>query len=87
VFADFVLGYSALDAGLAALEPAVRKADLLSWEIDYRALPPGEYPDIVAVAHTLPTLDDPRNFTTAVQLMIEAIRARAAATRENAGES
>jgi AcrR family transcriptional regulator len=83
VFSDFVLGYCALDAGLAALEPAIRKADLLSWEIDYRTLPPGDYPGIAALAHVLPALDDPQNFTTAVQLMIEAVRARAAATRDS----
>ncbi len=82
VFSDFVLGYCALDAGLAALEPTLRKADLLSWEIDYRTLPPGDYPGIAAVVNALPALDDPQNFTTAVQLMIEAIRARAAAIRD-----
>src|SRR5580692_5876191 len=78
VFGDFVLGYSALDAGLAALDPAVRKADLRSWEIEYRDLPADEYPSIAAVAHVLPSLDDPANFTLAVDLMIEAIQARAA---------
>lgn len=80
VFADFILGYSALDAGLASLEPAIRHADLLSWEIQYRARPAGQYPNIAAVASVLPALDDPDNFATAVDLMIEAIRARAAAT-------
>jgi hypothetical protein len=80
VFADFILGYSALDAGLASLEPAIRHADLLSWEIQYRALPASQYPNIAAVASALPALDDPENFATAVDLMIEAIRARAAAT-------
>lgn len=80
VFADFILGYSALDAGLASLEPAIRHADLLSWEIQYRALPASQYPNIAAVAPDLPALDDPDNFATAVDLMIEAIRARAAAT-------
>jgi AcrR family transcriptional regulator len=79
VFADFCLGYCALDAGLASLEPAIRNADLLSWEIQYRTLPASEYPNIAAVAHALPALDDPDNFATAVDLMIEAIRARAAA--------
>jgi AcrR family transcriptional regulator len=54
VFGDLVLGYSAVDAGLAALTPAIRGADLLSWEIQYRPLPPGQYPNIVAVAHALP---------------------------------
>ena len=82
VFADFILGYSAVDAGLAALEPAIRDADLLSWEIQYRTLPPAGYPNIAAVAHALPALDDPENFDTAVGLMIEAIRGRAAAARE-----
>ena len=81
VFGDFVLGYSAVDAGLAALEPAIRDADLLSWEIQYRTLPPSQYPNTAAIAHALPALDDPDNFTTAVDLMIEAIRARAAAAR------
>lgn len=80
VFADFILGYSALDAGLASLEPAIRHADLLSWEIQYRALPADQYPNIAAVASVLPALDDPDNFATAVDLMIEAIRARVAAT-------
>jgi AcrR family transcriptional regulator len=79
VFADFILGYSALDAGLASLEPAIRRADLLSWEIQYRDLPADQYPSIAAVAPALPALDDPDNFATAVDLMIEAIRARAAA--------
>ena len=81
VYADFVLGYSALDAGFASLEPATRHADLLSWEVQYRHLPPGEYPNIAAVADALPALDDPENFATAVDLMIEAIRARAEAAR------
>jgi AcrR family transcriptional regulator len=82
VFGDFVLGYSAVDAGLAALEPAIRDADLLSWEIQYRTLPRDQYPNTAAVAHALPALDDPDNFTTAVDLMIEAIRARAATARD-----
>jgi len=70
VFADFILGYSAVDAGLAALEPAIRDADLLSWEIQYRTLPQGQY------------LNTAANFTTTVDLMIEAIRARAATPRD-----
>ena len=86
VFSDFVLGYSALDAGLAALDPATRKADLRSWEIEYRTLPAGEYPNIAAIAHVLPAVDDPENFATAVHLMIEAIRARAAKACERPGE-
>ena len=82
VFTDFVLGYSALDGGLASLDPDIRHEDLLSWEVHYRALPPAEYPNIARVADVLPSVDDPENFTTAIDLMIEAIRARAAAARD-----
>src|SRR5215472_187607 len=82
VFGDLVLGYSALDAGLASLEPAIRHADLLAWEVQYRTLPADKYPGIAAVAHALPAVDDPENFATAVDLMIEAIRARAATARD-----
>jgi hypothetical protein len=39
VFSDFSLGYSALDAGFASLDPATRNADLLSWGIQYRTPP------------------------------------------------
>ena len=66
--------------GLASLDPVTRNADLLSWEIQYRA--PGQYPNIAAIAHALPALDDPDNLTTAVDLMIEAIRGLAAAARD-----
>ena len=44
VFSDFSLGYSALDAGFASLDPATRNADLLSWGIQYRTLPPTSTP-------------------------------------------
>lgn len=79
VFSDFVLGYSALDAGLAALDPSTRHADLMSWEVEYRMLPAADYPNIAAVAHALPSVDDPENFSLALELMIEAVRARATA--------
>ena len=34
--------------------------------------------DVVVVAHALPAVDDPENFTLPLGLMIEALRARAA---------
>lgn len=74
VFADFVLGYSALDAALAALPPDARAADLRSWQVDYRGLPADRYPRINAVAAHLPQLDDPGNFLLALDLMISAVR-------------
>jgi AcrR family transcriptional regulator len=82
VFADFVLAYSALDAALAALEPDARQADLRAWDVEYRTLPPQVYPNTAAIAHLLPALDDPANFAAAVDLMIDSIKARAAAGPE-----
>ena len=75
---NFVLAYSALDAALAALDPDIR-ADLRAWQIEYQTLPPEVYPNTAAIAHLLPALDDPGNFAAAVDLMIDAIRARAQA--------
>lgn len=79
VFCDFVLSYAGMDAALAALDPQTRDAELLSWDVDYRRLPPQRYPHASAVAEHFPRLDDPRNFALAVELVIEAVAARAAA--------
>lgn len=77
VFGDFVLAYAAQDAALAALDPDTRAADLRAWQVDYQILPAGEYPNINAVRHVLPALDDPANFETALELMLDALRSRA----------
>jgi AcrR family transcriptional regulator len=79
IFSDLVLGYSAIDAALAALDPKLREADLRAWQVEYRTLPPAEFPNLTAVTSHIPAIDDPSNFRTAVDLMIEAIRARTAA--------
>ena len=78
VFADAVLAYAGMDAALAALEPATRDAELRSWEIDYQRLSPEHYPQAAAIAGHFPRLDDPGNFALVVDLLIEAIAARAA---------
>ncbi|MFI6599505.1 TetR/AcrR family transcriptional regulator [Nonomuraea sp. NPDC050536] len=78
VFSDFVLAYAAQDAALAALDPETRAADLRAWQVDYRILPAEEYPNINAVADRLPSLEDPANFETALELMLDSLRARAA---------
>lgn len=77
VFADLVHSYSAMDAGLAALPADVRTADLVSWQADYARLPASTYPNIAHYARYFVALDDPDNFRTAVQAMIDAIRAAA----------
>lgn len=78
VFADLVLGYSAMDAGLASLPAEIRTADLLSWQTDYSTLPAQTYPNIARHAGHFVALDDPRNYRMAVQAMIDSIRAAAA---------
>lgn len=85
VFADLVLGYSAMDASLAALPSDIREADFRSWKVDYLALPSDEYPNIAAVGHRFVALDDPRNFRTAVQALIDAVRARVASYSTSPG--
>jgi AcrR family transcriptional regulator len=79
IFADLVLSYSAMDASLAALSPEVREADLRAWKTDYLTLPPERYPNIARVAPRFVALDDPQNFVTAVETVIDTVRARAAA--------
>ena len=81
VFADVVLSYSAMDASLASLSPEVRDADLHAWKTDYLTLSPDRYPNIARLAPRFVELDDPQNFVTAVQLVIDQIRARAEAER------
>lgn len=79
VFADLVLAYSAMDASLAALPPEVRDADLRAWTTDYLTLPPDKYPNIARVSPQFCALDDPQNFVTAVQAVIEQVRTTARA--------
>ena len=87
VFADVVLSYSAMDASLASLSPEVRDADLRAWKTDYLTLPASRYPNIARIAPRFVALDDPQNFLTAVQTVIDTIRARAQAARNGDGES
>jgi AcrR family transcriptional regulator len=79
VFADFDLAYSSMDAALAALPPAARATELRAWDVEYRHLPADDYPAAASLSPHFPTLDDPANFALAVDLMVEAVAARAAA--------
>ncbi|WP_075736613.1 TetR/AcrR family transcriptional regulator [Streptomyces acidiscabies] len=76
VFADLVLAYSAMDASLAILAPDLRDADLHAWKSDYLRLPADTYPNIARTAPQFVELDDPQNFVTAVQAVIDMVRAR-----------
>ena len=59
VFADFVLAYAGMDAALAALAPSTREAELLTWDVDYRRLPPERFPNAAATAGALPAARRP----------------------------
>jgi AcrR family transcriptional regulator len=82
VFADVVLAYSAMDASLAALSPEVRDADLRAWKTDYLSLPPDKYPNIARVAPRFCALDDPQNYLTAIQAVLDMIRVEAERGRQ-----
>ncbi len=75
-FAEALLGHVALDAGFAALRPATREGDLRAWLVNYRSLPAERFPNLAATAALIPAVGDPANFTTAIDLLIDAIRAR-----------
>jgi AcrR family transcriptional regulator len=77
VLGDAVLSYSAMDAALAALDPDVRAADLRAWKVEYQTQDPAAYPNIAAYAHLFPALDDPANFSTLIELLVDSIDARA----------
>lgn len=79
VFADLVLAYSAMDASLASLAPEIREADMQAWKTDYFSLPPDKFPNIARMAPHFRALDDPQNFVTAVEAVINTIRAKAKA--------
>jgi hypothetical protein len=74
---DAVLSYSAMDAALAALDPDVRAADLRAWKVEYQTQDPAAYPNIATYAHLFPALDDPANFSTLIELLVDSIDARA----------
>jgi AcrR family transcriptional regulator len=87
VFADFVLSYASLEAGLAALDPHTREQDLLSWRVDYPKVTAERYPSIAALAGHLPAIDDPGNFELALDLMLDAIELRVKQFRADGGVS
>jgi hypothetical protein len=73
-----------MDASLASLAPEIRSADLRAWKTDYLSLPEESYPNIARVAHSFYPLDDPENYRTAVQAVIDAVHARAEQVRREA---
>lgn len=81
-FGNFVRAVASLEAATLALEPAVRKRDELAWQVEYRQLDPDGYPTINALADRLPSLGAPVAFDVGLEMMLDAIELRAAASRE-----
>ncbi len=83
-FSNLVLAFSAQDAALRALPPELLEADLRAWEVEYRHLPGESYPNIAAVSGFFPDLGGPATFETVVELLLDALRARAGAAVQGA---
>lgn len=78
---NFVRSAASAEAAFRALDPAVRRRDEASWQVEYRQLDPDEYPNITRVADKLLTLGDPVGFDTALELVLEGVAARAQEAR------
>ena len=73
VLGDAVLSYSAMDATPQALDPDVRATDLRAWKVEYQSQDPAHYPHLAAYSHLFPALDDPANYATLIELLLDAV--------------
>jgi len=73
VLGDAVLSYSAMDAAPQALDPDVRATDLRAWKVEYQSQDPAHYPHLAAYSHLFPALDDPANYATLIELLLDAV--------------
>ncbi|MFF8844218.1 TetR/AcrR family transcriptional regulator [Streptomyces sp. NPDC015127] len=74
---DFMLGWSCMDATYATLDAATRRGDESSWSREYAAVPAATHPHLAAAAPYLAAVDDEANFLFALDLVLDAIAARA----------
>ncbi|MBG0857046.1 TetR/AcrR family transcriptional regulator C-terminal domain-containing protein [Streptomyces spinoverrucosus] len=77
-FIDTVLSHAATEAAFHALPRHQREADQRAWADVYQGLDPASYPALTAVHHELPGMAD-SSFEEAVELLLEALAARAPA--------
>ncbi|MFE2264004.1 TetR/AcrR family transcriptional regulator [Streptomyces griseosporeus] len=84
-FVDTVLGHAAMDAAFHALTRQQRYADEQAWQHVYQALDPAAYPALTAVRAELPGMAD-SSFEAAVDLLLEALAARAPGGAERVGK-
>lgn len=74
---NFIRSTASAEAAYRALDQEVRTRDEIAWQVEYRQLDPETYPNITRVADRLLNLGDPVGFETALDLLLEAIAARA----------
>ena len=79
-FVDTVLSHVAMDAAHQALPREQREADDQAWQDVYQGLDPASYPALTAVRQDLRTVGK-SSFEEAVDLLLEALAARAPARR------
>ncbi|MER7563697.1 helix-turn-helix domain-containing protein [Streptomyces sp. NPDC097941] len=85
-FIDTVLSHAATDAAFQALPRQQREADRRAWREVYQDLDPVTYPALTAVRRELPGMAD-SSFEEAVDLLLEALAARAPARSASTGGS
>lgn len=78
---NLVRSASSIESSMQALPPETRMSDELAWQVDYRQIDAEQYPNIAAAGADLPGIGDPRAWETALELMLEAIAARAEIAR------
>ncbi|MFD0339860.1 TetR/AcrR family transcriptional regulator [Streptomyces sp. NPDC127117] len=74
---DFLLARSCMDATHCTLDAQTRRGDESAWSGEYAAVPAATHPHIAAAAPYLASVDDDANFHLALDLMLDAIAARA----------
>ena len=79
-FIDTVLSHTATEAAYYALPRQQREADQRAWRDVYQDLDPQSYPALTATRSELPGMAD-GSFEEAVDLLLEALAARAPAAR------
>jgi AcrR family transcriptional regulator len=79
-FIDTVLSHAAMDAAFQALPRQQREADDRAWRGVYQGLDPASYPALTTVRQELHTVGN-SSFEEAVDLLLEALAARAPARR------
>ncbi|MGW1405596.1 TetR/AcrR family transcriptional regulator [Streptomyces sp. NPDC002403] len=74
---DSVLAWSCMGATYCTLDAHTRRGDESAWSGEYAAVPAATHPRIAAAAPYLASVEDDANFRFALDLMLDAIAARA----------